>query len=124
MPEYFRTLVISALTVALGQAANGQAATLVLTNGNGACFAVELEYVVDEQGRVEAETARIVRTNNQAYAESYISVLPQLKYEPALLNGVAVRQIVEDKRGMQVRVVVVPEGQRPSLPSRPPRPTC
>ena len=95
MPEYFRTLVISALTVALGQAANGQAATLVLTNGNGACFAVELEYVVDEQGRVEAETARIVK-----------------------------RKIVEDKRGMQVRVVVVPENQRPSQPSRSPRPTC
>ena len=34
MPKYFRTLVISALTVALGQAANGQAATLVLTNGH------------------------------------------------------------------------------------------
>ena len=34
MPRYFCTLVSSALTVLLGQAANGQAATLVLTNGH------------------------------------------------------------------------------------------
>ncbi len=34
MPKYLRTLMISAVTVVLGQAANGQAPTLVLTNGH------------------------------------------------------------------------------------------
>ena len=72
---------------------------------SGACYSVELEYVVDEQGLVEANTARVVKTNNQAFAEA------------------PVRQIVSDKRAMQTMVVVMPAGQKPSASARPPRAT-
>ena len=85
------------------------------TAGNG-CYSVELEYVVDQKGFAETKTARIVRTNNQAFAESVISILPQWKFEPAKRDGVPVRQIMIDKQSMMTRVVrvVVPAGSPPT----------
>ncbi len=93
---------------------------------NGNCYSAELEFVVNEQGAVETNTARVVKTTNQALADAMISILPQWKFEPAKLNGVAVRQIVSDTYSIQSQIVVVPAGTRPSRstgPARPPRST-
>ena len=81
---------------------------------SGGCYSAELEYVVNEKGEVETKTARIVKTNNQAFAEAVISILPQWKFEPAKLNDVPVRQIVSDKQSMMTMVVVMPAGSPPS----------
>lgn len=93
---------------------------------NGACYSAEVDYVVNEAGFVETKTARIVRTNNQAYAESIMSILPQWKFEPARRDGVPVRQIVVGVHKASVSVVVLPAGTRPSASTRPPRqkPSC
>ena len=93
---------------------------------SGRCYSAELEYVVNEQGAVETKTARVVRTIDQALADAMISILPQWKFEPAKLNGVAVRQIVSDTYSIESQVVVVPAGTRPPRSSgsaRPPRST-
>ncbi|MEO8621390.1 MAG: energy transducer TonB, partial [bacterium] len=80
------------------------------SRGGPRCYSVELEYVVNEKGEVETATARVVKTNNQMFAEAQLSILPQWKFEPAKLNDVPVRQIVVDKKTAQVMSVVVPSG--------------
>lgn len=83
------------------------------TRGND-CYSADLEYVVNARGEPETATARIVRTNNQGFAESVLSILPRWKFEPAKLDGVPVRQIVANHQAMMTRVIVVPVGSTPS----------
>jgi hypothetical protein len=93
---------------------------------NGSCYSADLEYVVNEKGEVEMKTAHVVKTNNQAYADAIVSILPQWKFGPAKLNDVPVRQIVTEKVSMQTMVVVAPAGSKPNVSSaRPPKsPSC
>lgn len=81
---------------------------------SGGCYVAEMEYVVNEQGAIEAKTARIVRTNDQAFAEAVVSILPQWKFAPAKLNDVPVRQIVSDKQQMMTMRIAMPAGSSPS----------
>lgn len=75
---------------------------------------MEVEFVVDANGFPETRTARILRTNDQAFAESIMAVLPQWRFEPATLDGVPVRQITMLKQTAQVRRVVVSGGSSPT----------
>ena len=88
--------------------------------GGQACYRAELEFVVDSTGVPEAETARVVRTNNPTYAQSVMRVLPRWRYEPARLKGVPVRQIVEETAGLGAVLVAVRAGDTPRPPLRPP----
>jgi hypothetical protein len=90
--------------------------------GGQACYRADVEFVVDTTGLPEAETARVLRTNNPSYAESVLRALALWRYQPASLNGSPVRQIVQEKSAMGVAVVVVPAGQIPRPPQR--SPTC
>jgi hypothetical protein len=78
-----------------------------------ACYAVLLEFVVDASGTPEIQTARVVRTNNQAYADAVLATLPLRRYEPARRGDAPVRQIVTESDAMQVRIVAVPAGGPP-----------
>ena len=92
------------------------------TSGNSGkhCYSVELDYVVNANGLIEVETARIVTTNNQEYAQSVVVILPQLRFAPAQLDGAPVRQIVMDKLALSTARVMVTEGSgRPSPPRMP-----
>lgn len=96
---------------------------------SGGCYVAEMEYVVNERGVIETKTARVVRTNNQAFAEAVISILPQWKFEPAKLNDVPVRQIVTDKQQMMTMMVAMPAGSSSSAAAAKasmtrPRPSC
>lgn len=89
------------------------------------CYSAEVEFVVDARGIPETRTARVVRTTNQAFAESVLSVLPRWRFEPAKLDGVPVRQIVVDRQSVgAVTVVRVAGGGAPSAPPRSARPRC
>jgi hypothetical protein len=90
--------------------------------GGQACYRADVEFVVDATGAPEPETARVLRTNNPTYGEAVLRALALWRYQPALLNGMPVRQIVQEKSAMGVAVVVVPAGQVPRPPQRPP--TC
>ena len=89
-----------------------------------ACYFVDLEFVVDTTGRVEANTARSIRSNDRAFADAWLVTLNQWKYTPAQRAGAKVRQIVTEHKSAQTAVVVVPAGSPP--PTRPPasRPSC
>ena len=96
---------------------------------NGGCYMAEMEYVVNEKGAIEMATARVVRTNNQDYADAVASTLPQLRFEPGKINEVPVRQIVTDKQQWITMTMVVPAGTSPSSAAAKasmtrPRPSC
>lgn len=82
------------------------------------CYSADLEFVVDSTGKPETRMARIVRTNDQGYAESVLVTLTSWTYDPALRDHRPVRQIVTSHQTMATMVVVVPAGA--PLPSGPP----
>ena len=90
-----------------------------------ACYFADLEFVVDSLGKPEVSTARVVRSNYDRFAEAELETLQAWKYEPAVLNGKTVRQIVLSHQTAAISVVLVPKGS--PLPSGPPpgrSPTC
>lgn len=88
--------------------------------GTPACWSAELQFVVDTAGEPEPTTVRVLRTSDPSFADAVIVTLPQWKYQPALKDGVAVRQIVRQKRTMSMqRVSARPGDVRPG-----PAPLC
>ena len=89
-----------------------------------ACYSVDVAFVVDTLGKPEVATARIVRTNDQAFADAVFATLGRWKYEPAMRGGMLVRQIVNEHRSGATMLVAVPAGSGPPpKPSQRP-PTC
>lgn len=90
------------------------------------CYSAELEFVVDVTGAAEQRTAKVAHTNDPAYAESVMALLPRLRFEPGTLDGVPVRQIMTYKQTMGVRRVVVSSnsGATSAPPSRASAPRC
>ena len=83
-----------------------------------ACYSAEIQFVVDESGNPETEDAKVLHSNNPAFASAAIQALSRWRYRPAQLNGVAVRQITTEKFGLAAVVVAVPAGQTPRPPAR------
>ena len=90
------------------------------------CYSAELEFVVDVTGAAELRTAKLAHTNDSAYGESVMALLPRLRFEPGTLDGVPVRQIMTYKQSMAVRRVVVSStsGSVSAPPSRASAPRC
>ncbi len=62
------------------------------------CVSVDLEFVVGVDGAPEIETVRAVKSTNSDFAVAVIKTLEKWKYEPALIAGAPVRQIVTVRR--------------------------
>jgi hypothetical protein len=79
------------------------------------CLNADVQFVVDTLGHPEMATIRVLKTNEPAYAEAVLALVPRLKYDPAMIAGRPVRQIVTESRalGFQVQRVVVPAGSGP-----------
>ena len=84
------------------------------------CYSVDLQFVVDSTGRPETSTAKIVRSNDSGYGEAVLATVASWRYEPAMRNGVHVRQIVTSHQSAAAIVAVRPAGSPP--PVRPPNP--
>jgi TonB-like protein len=88
--------------------------------GTPACWTAEIQFVVDSAGEPELMTVRVLRTSDPSFADAVIATLPQWKYQPAVKDGVAVRQIVRQRRGLSVqRTSARPGDVRPG-----PAPLC
>jgi TonB family protein len=53
------------------------------------------EFVVDQAGRVETETFGVVSSSDRLFSEAVRRALPDVRYTPAIVNGRAVRQLVQ-----------------------------
>jgi TonB family protein len=56
---------------------------------------VVAQFVVDEDGRVQEKTVKLVRSDNVLFDEAVRSVLPRMRFAPAEIAGRKVRQLVE-----------------------------
>lgn len=89
-----------------------------------ACYSAELEFVVNTKGVPETNTAHVVHSNEQGFADAVLASLSGWEYEPARLGDVAVRQIVSEKAAMATMTVLVPKGASPSSQPTQRPPTC
>jgi TonB family protein len=94
-------------------------------------------FVVDTDGRPDATTFRVLRSDHDLFAHSVRTALERMRYEPARVGGRAVRQLVQQPfafslaRAAADPARAVPEGSvhvtavtpnappRPAAPSRP-----
>ncbi len=88
---------------------------------NGACFQAAFRFVVDTLGVPEAPTVELVSSNNSAFAEAVRVALSGLRYEPARIQKVAVRQMVEYRQAAAMRVTVSSSRSGGAPSGRPPR---
>ena len=56
---------------------------------------VVARFVVDEEGRVEEGTLKVVRSDNHLFDEAVRFALPRMRFTPAEIGGKRVRQLVE-----------------------------
>lgn len=91
------------------------------TTVGSTCYSVLIELVVDPTGRPEPETAKVVRTNNDAFAAAVLAIMPQWRYQPARKDGAAVRQIVQERYVIAAQVMRVRAGD---IPRPGPSPRC
>ena len=81
----------------------------------------EVAVVVDAEGRVLENTARVVRTNDPELTTAYLAILPTYRFTPATKDGKHVAQLV------QVGTMVTTEMRRAGAPvasTRGLRPRC
>ncbi|HVX38753.1 MAG TPA: energy transducer TonB [Gemmatimonadaceae bacterium] len=83
------------------------------------CFSVDVELVVDTAGLPEPGSARVAATNDRDFADAVLQTVGTWRYNPARLDGRAVRQIATEHVTAQTAEVLVPMGSGP--PSGPPR---
>ncbi len=82
------------------------------------CYSAVIQFVVDTTGVPESQTVRVVRSNDQSFADALIRTVPRLRYEPASKDQRPVRQIVQF--GQAAALVAVPAGQVPRASRLPP----
>lgn len=78
----------------------------------GRCYRAELQFVVDTAGTPEPGTVTTRTTNNAGLADALRAVVPGLRYEPARLEGVAVRQVVVYATAVEIRSSADPSRAR------------
>ncbi len=81
------------------------------------CRSAEVEFVVSAAGTIELATVRTLRATDREFGDAVIALLPQIRYRPATLDGVAVRQIATYGSKVNVVRVVAPAGAVPGRPS-------
>ncbi len=82
---------------------------------DGSCFRADFRFVVDTLGFAVANSIRLVRTTQADFADAVRAAIPQMRFEPARLNGGVVPQLME--YGTQVGVKVT-SSRAPSTSSR------
>ena len=53
------------------------------------------QFVVDETGRVDVATFKVLESTDALFASAVEAALPRMRFEPAVLGGRAVRQLVQ-----------------------------
>lgn len=72
--------------------------------GSTACMMAVVDLVVDEAGTVLPGSARLVETNDRAYAEQLLAVIHTTRFQPAKKGDVAVKQLYRYKGEVSYRL--------------------
>ena len=88
---------------------------------DGTCFRADFQFIVDTLGIPEFATIRDIGATNAGFQQAVRDAIPRLRYSPALLNGLPVRQLVSYQQSAAMRVVVSSSPSSRPPASRPPR---
>ena len=77
------------------------------------CMSADVEFVVDENGRVISAPVVVVRATSTEFGDAIAATVGSWRYQPAEKDGHPVRQIVKDHEMVQTRTVVVRQGSSP-----------
>lgn len=66
------------------------------------CFYVEYQFIVNTEGQVELGTVEVRRNEMREFEDALRATLGQLRFQPAMKDGVAVRQVVIHRRGLGI----------------------
>jgi TonB family protein len=83
---------------------------LLSRNIEGSAFVL---YIVDSTGRVDLSSYRVVRASHPGFAAAVQRALAHMKFSPAVLDGQAVRQLVQQNFAFRIRP---PASQKPPGP--------
>jgi len=53
------------------------------------------QFVVDEKGRVNRKTFRVISSTHQLFSDAVSRALPQMRFKPAKIGGKPVSQLVQ-----------------------------
>lgn len=67
------------------------------------CLVAEVEFIVDPEGVPERESIGLVRATDSAFGSAVLGTVSRWRYAPAIKDGIAVRQLVRERRSMPVR---------------------
>ena len=65
------------------------------------CVSATLEFVVDSAGVPDTMSVLVVETDDREFAQAAIKTLSRWRYEPAVLQGRPVSQMVRERRMME-----------------------
>ena len=80
------------------------------------CYSAEVRLVVTPEGTVEPGSFRLVTATSPAFGQAVLESVPAWRYRPAQLDGKPVRQIVQEKQMVAIRVSVEGQGRSLSTP--------
>lgn len=89
------------------------------------CLRIKLDVVVEANGRVNRDLVNVVSSDHRVMTEETLKTLGGLRYDPAMKDGQAVRQLARYERSVRlegVTIAVGPAGRPP--PSQPPMRSC
>jgi hypothetical protein len=94
-------------------------------NRDVTCYNAEVQLIVNANGQPEPGTAKLLRGNDALFSDAVMASIESWHYQPALLAGRPVRQIVKDRvsRALVVTTTVTSSGSA-GRPPRPPAPKC
>ncbi len=78
---------------------------------------VLVTFIVDTTGRPDTATFMALETTNPAFTAAVRTALPKMKFRPAMMAGVRVRQLVEQRFGFRVINPVVANPPKTKTPS-------
>jgi protein TonB len=58
---------------------------------------VDAEFIVNEKGRAERESLKILSTSHKLFADAVTRALPQMRFKPAKIGGKPVSQLVQQQ---------------------------
>lgn len=83
-----------------GSASPAYPAELLRRNVEGS---VSITYIVDTVGLADSSSIRVVAATDPGFVEAVRDALPRMRFRPALLGGVKVRQLVQQTFSFRIR---------------------
>lgn len=81
---------------------------------------VSARYVVDTTGRADVSSFEVIQSTNPAFEKSVREALPNMRFKPAKIGAVKVRQLVEQTFSFRIDEPVAPTPTSPPRKSGPP----